>query len=390
MRLIAYTGKGGVGKSVVSCATALRSAQLGYKTLVMSSDPAHTLSDIFGSFIGSEEVRVAENLWAVHTDPVDEALRHYSILMEYVVELFKTRDVDDTVAYELANLPGMTGAASLLRAHDYYLNGKFDVLVLDMVPSGDALRLLYMPYLVGRFSRRLLKFIAPAVDLGRALEPLTGMPLPSKKAIEKQVELLERMEGVRKLLMDQTVTSVRLVMNPDKFSTMNAKRTYMQSSVYGVNTDLAIINKLIPDEVQDPYLQKWKKIQEVYVQQARLDLQPLPFKLLYLYDEELQGLEGLRKASEDLFGEEDPTQVYHKGRPLEVMIKDNELELILFAPLRRKEDAEVERIGDEVIVHLTTDAGCARIFVPLPTISFKYRLKGAKLINDRLHILFTE
>lgn len=167
MRLIAYTGKGGGGKSVISCATALRSAQLGHKTLVMSSDPAHTLSDIFGVAVGGEETKVTENLWAVHTDPVDEAMKHYSTLMEYVVELFKARDVDETVAYELANFPGSTGAAALLKAHEYQSKAVFDVLVMDMVPSGEALRLLYMPYLISRFSRRLIKIISPAFKLGK-------------------------------------------------------------------------------------------------------------------------------------------------------------------------------------------------------------------------------
>jgi arsenite-transporting ATPase len=390
MRLIAYTGKGGVGKSVISCATALRSAQLGFKTLVMSSDPAHTLSDVFGVAVGGEEKRVAENLWAVHTDPVDEALKNYSILVEYVVELLKVRDVDETIAYELANFPGSTGAAALLRAHDYYSKGSFGVLVMDMVPSGEALKLLYMPYLIGRFSRRLMKLIAPAASLGRMLGPITGMPVPSNKAIDKQVELLERMEGVRRLLMDFDTTSVRLVMNPDKFSISNAKRTYMQSAIYGVNTDLAVINKVMPPDVRDPYLEKWKRAQEVCTRQVQVDLKPLPFRTLPLYDEELQGLEGLRKASRDLFGDEDPTQVYHRGRPLQVIPHRNGLELVLTVQLPRKEDVQVERIGDELIMHLHTDAGNTGVLIPLPAITYKHKLKGAKLINGRLHIVFGE
>lgn len=356
----------------------------------MSSDPAHTLSDIFNITIGSEEKKVVENLWAIHIDPVDEALKRYSALIDYVVELFKTRDVDETVAYELANFPGSTGAAALLKAYDYYLNGGFDVLVMDMVPSGEALRLLYMPYLIGRFSRKLMKLVTPAVDLGRRLTPIIGMPLPSSEVVNKQLELLEKMEGIRKLLMDFDTTSLRLVMNPDKFSIMNAKRTYMQSAIYGVNTDLAILNKLMPSGVQDPYFEKWKRIQEAYTHQLQVDLSPLPLKILPLYDEELQGLEGLNRASKDLFRDEDPTQVYYRGCPLEVSTYENGVELILAAPLPRKEAIEVERIGDEIILHLHTDAGKTRILLPLPAITFKYKLKGAKLINGRLHIKFGE
>lgn len=390
MRLIAYTGKGGVGKSVISCVTGLRSAQLGYKTLVMSSDPAHTLSDVFGVSVGSEETKVTENLWVVHTDPVEEGMKHYSTLMEYVVELFKTRDVDETVAYELANFPGSTGAAALLKAYEYESKAVYDVLIMDMVPSGEALRLLYMPYLISRFSRRLIKLIAPAARLGKVVEPLTGMPVPSSEIIDKQVELLEMMDDVRRLLTDFDTTSLRLVMNPDSFSIMNAKRTYMQSALYGVNTDLAIINKLMPSEVQDPYFKKWKRIQKIYTSQVQADLEPLPVRTVPLYDEELQGLEGLTRASEDLFGDGDPTEIYHRGQPLKVVSHEKSVELIMAARLARKEDVLVERIGDELIVNLRTDAGNTKILTPLPAITFKYKLKGAKLINGRLHITFGE
>ncbi|MEM3267865.1 MAG: ArsA family ATPase, partial [Conexivisphaerales archaeon] len=258
LRLIAYTGKGGVGKSVLSSATALRCAEEGLDTLVMSSDPAHTLSDAFGQPIGSHETKIMEHLWGVHIDPVDEAMRNYSTLMDYIVEIFRVKEIDETIAYELANLPGSTGAAALLKAEYYDSKERYDVLVMDMVPSGEALRLLYLPYLLGRFSRKLMKLIAPAADLGRILQPVTGMPMPSKKVIDKQLELLEQMEAVRRLLTDFDKTSVRLVMNPDTFSIMNAKRTYMQSSIYGINTDLAIVNKIMPDEVKDPYLTELK------------------------------------------------------------------------------------------------------------------------------------
>jgi len=387
-RLIAYTGKGGVGKSIISCTTGLRSAELGYDTLVISSDPSHTLSDVFEVPVKGDEIKVAERLWVVHTDPVNEAMKHYSALMDYIAELFKVRDVDESLAYELASFPGSTGTAALLKAHEYYSQKRFDVLVMDMVPSGEALRLLYMPYLISHFSRRLIKLIAPAVQLGRIVEPITRMPLPSSEAIDKQVELLERMEAVRRFLIDYDVTSMRLVMNPDRFSIVNARRTYMQSSLYGLNTDIAIVNKVLPSEVQDPYLDNWKHTQEDYINQVRVDFDPLPVKTLPLYGEELKGLRALSKASRDLFKDEDPTQVYHRGQPLEVIPRKDGVDMVLTAHKARREDVQVERIGDELIIHLYTDVGSTRILIPLPAITFKYRLKGAKLINGRLNIKF--
>ncbi|MEM3638176.1 MAG: TRC40/GET3/ArsA family transport-energizing ATPase [Conexivisphaerales archaeon] len=390
MRVIAYTGKGGVGKSVISSATALRCSEMGLKTLLMSSDPAHTLSDVFGVQIGAKETKIAENLWAVHIDPVDEAMRNYSTIMEYVVELFKVKDIDETVAYELANMPGSTGAAALLKAEDYDSKSSYDVLIMDMVPSGEALRLLYLPYLIGRFSRRLMKMIAPAANLGRMLEPITGMPLPSRNVIDKQVELLDKMEDVRRLLTDYSKTSVRLVMNPDTFSIMNAKRTYMQSGIYGINTDLAIVNKIMPDEVKDSYLSKMKRAQEENTRRVEADFQPLPVKRLKLYREELKGIELLEQASKDLFGDEDPSKIYYMGKPLQVINKRDGIELVMSANLPAKENIEVERIGDELIMHLQMDFGRSEVLIPLPAITFKYKLKGAKLINNSLHIVFGE
>ncbi|MEM0287026.1 MAG: TRC40/GET3/ArsA family transport-energizing ATPase [Nitrososphaerota archaeon] len=390
LRLIAYTGKGGVGKSVLSSATALRCAEEGLDTLVMSSDPAHTLSDAFGQPIGSHETKIMEHLWGVHIDPVDEAMRNYSTLMDYIVEIFRVKEIDETIAYELANLPGSTGAAALLKAEYYDSKERYDVLVMDMVPSGEALRLLYLPYLLGRFSRKLVKLIAPAADLGRILQPVTGMPMPSKKVIDKQLELLEQMEAVRRLLTDFDKTSVRLVMNPDTFSIMNAKRTYMQSSIYGINTDLAIVNKIMPDEVKDPYLTELKISQRENTEDAEKDFKPLPVKRLPLYSQELKGFERLRKAASDLFGDDDPAKVYFKGKPIEIITGEKELELILAARLASKEDVEVERIGDELIMHIQLDSGKAEVLIPLPAITFKYKLKGAKLINGSLHIKFGE
>lgn len=390
MRLIAYTGKGGVGKSVISSVTGLRSAQLGYKTLVMSSDPSHTLSDVFEVPVGGDETKVNENLWVVHIDPVEEGMKHYATLMDYVVELFKARDVDETIAYELANFPGSTGAAALLKAFEYQSKGTFQVIVMDMVPSGEALRLLYMPFLISRFSRRIMRLISPAARLGKMVEPMTGIPAPTSEIIDKQVELLEMMDKVRGMLTNFETTSLRLVMNPDNFSIANAKRTYMQSSLYGVNTDLAIINKLMPQEVQDPYFKKWKEIQRIYTNQVKADLAPLPVKTVPLYAEELQGMEGLKRAAKDLFGEEDPTKVYHQGQPLKLVQKENGLEMIVAAKLAKKEGLQVERIGDELIIHLKTESGNIKILTPLPAITFKYSLKGAKLINGNLHVMFGE
>lgn len=390
MRLIAFTGKGGVGKSVLSSATALQAARLGYRTLLISSDPAHTLSDIFGSSVGGGEKKVADNLWALHVDPVDEMMKNYSATMEFIVELLRVKEVDETIAYELANFPGATGVSALLKAQDYDSKGSFEVLVMDMVPSGEALRLLYMPYVLSRFSRRMMKVMGSAAEIGRILRPITGMPMPSRNAIDKQIELLERMDRVRSLLLDFKRSSLRLVMNPDTFSIMNAKRAYMQSSIFGVNTDLVIVNKIMPPEIRDPYLTSLKEAQRLNLDQVEKDFKPLPVKKLKLYEEELRGPDMLKEAAKDLYGNEDPTRVYCRGRPIEVVRNGKDLELTLTARFPKKQDVQVERIGDELIVHVQTEAGKVNVLLPLPAVAFNYSLKEARLINERLHVVFGE
>ena len=389
MRIIAYTGKGGVGKSVISCATAIKLAKLGYKTLLASSDPAHTLSDALLKPIGSVETKVGENLWAVHVDPIKEVMDNYSAIIEYLAEVFKAREIDEALAYELANFPGTTGVATLLKAHSYYKKGVFDTLVMDLVPSGEALRLLYVPHLIGRFSRKVAKLVAPAVQLGKIFEPLIGVPTPPGEAIDAEVTLLERLDAVREMLIDPKVTSMRLVMNPDAFSTSNALRALMQASLYGVNVDLAIINKVIPPEVSDPYFEAWIKAQKEHIKAAKASLEPIPVKQLKLYRSELRGFAQLEEAAEELFDGEDPSQVYYVGKPIQVTVREDGVEMDIPAPYAKKEEMEVERIGDELIIHLHTESSDLKILLPLPAAAFKYSLRSAKLINGRLHLKFS-
>jgi arsenite-transporting ATPase len=389
MRIIAYTGKGGVGKSVISCATAIKLAKLGYKTLLASSDPAHTLSDALLKPVGSVETKVADNLWAVQVDPIKEVMEHYSVVIEYLAEVFKAKEIDEALAYELANFPGTTGVATLLKAHSYHKKGGFDALVMDLVPSGEALRLLYVPHLIGRFSRKVAKLVAPVAQIGRFFEPLIGVPPPPGEVIDREVALLERLDAVREMLTNPKVTSMRLVMNPDAFSTSNALRALMQASLYGINVDLAIINKVIPPEVSDPYFEGWIKAQKEHIEAAKASLEPIPVKQLKLYRSELRGFAQLEEAAEELFDGEDPSKVYYVGKPMEVAVREDGVEMDIPAPYAKKDGMEVERVGDELIIHIHSESGALRILIPLPAAAFKYSLKSAKLINGRLHIKFS-
>ena len=389
LRTIFYTGKGGTGKTVISCMTALKSAKLGYKTLLMSSDPAHTLRDALGVYVGSEETKIDKNLWAVHVNPIDEATKHHAELMEYIASVLSSKGLDDALAYEVANLPGVTGIASLLKVEGYWENKKYDVVVVDSVPSGEALKLLFVPDMLGKISKRLINIFAPLTSLTVIAKPVIGAPPPSKNLIRKEIRVLEQLENLKNMLTDFNTTSVRLVANPDYFSLSNIKRTYMMLSLYGINVDLAIINKVIPKVEENSYFYDWIKSQKKYVDELYLNLSPLPIKILKLYESELMNVPKLEKAANELFGEEDPTKIYHKGKPMVVnKHSEREVEVVLNVPYVSKENMEVERVGEELVVYLNTDMGKIGLIIPLPTITYMMSLKKAKLINGKLHLVF--
>ncbi|RLG90335.1 MAG: hypothetical protein DRO36_06315 [Candidatus Hecatellales archaeon] len=390
LRTIFYTGKGGTGKTVISCMTALKSAELGYETLLMSSDPAHTLRDALNTHIGSEETKVTKNLWAVHVNPMEEAAKHHSELMEYFASVLSSRGLDETLAYEIANLPGITGIAALLKLEGYKENEKYDVIVMDSVPSGEALKLLFVPDILGRISKKLINALAPLTSLTAVAKPVIGMPTPTGKLVKKEIKVLEQMENLKQMLTNFDLTSVRLIANPDFFSLSNAKRTYMLVSLYGINVDLAVINKVFPKLEKDSYFHGWVNSQKKYIEELYLNLSPLPIKILKLYESELMDIPKLRKAADELFNDEDPTQVYHKGKPMTINRHNDGVEVVLSIPYVSREDIEIERTGDEMLVYLKTDIGRVGLIIPLPTITYLMSLKKAKLINGKLHLYFVK
>lgn len=387
MRILLYTGKGGTGKSVISCATGVLTSNLSYETLIMSSDPSHTLRDIFEVSIREKPTRISSRLWALQVDPVKEVKEKYEVIQEYVASVFKARGLDELLAYEIASLPNMTSFIALLKLADYAEEGGFDVLILDTVPSGEALKNLYLPTLLGSISRKLLRAGSQLVGVAKVIEPLIRAPTPSKEVILTDLKLIDKLEDLKKYLTDDTVTSLRLIANPDSFSIESMRRTYITSNLYNVNVDLAVVNKVIPNEVSDPYFSLWKLNQKLYLDEAERAFYPLPVKRLKLFRSELKGLSRLEEAGNEIFEGEDPSKVYFKGKPLQIVKTSEGLELIVKTRfLSSKELREVERVGDELVIKVDTEVGEVRSFIPLPAITYSMHLSKAKLINGELHV----
>lgn len=392
MRVIFYTGKGGAGKSVISCATALKLSEMGYDTLIISSDPAHTISDAVERDVHHIPTKIVEKLWAVQVDPIREAREAYGVIQEYIVSLFKSKGVDEVLAYEIAALPNMTEFVSLLKVVEFVESNNYDVIVLDTVPSGEALKNIYLPTLLGSTASKVIKVVAPLVNIAKVVEPIVGLPTPGKEVINQDIKLLELFRKLKNIIMDRNVTSLRLIANPEAFSIQNLKRTYLLANLYDINVDLAIMNKVIPEGVSDAYFKEWKNAQGKYMAEAEAAFHPLPIKKLKLFQSEVKGLELLSTVSKELFNDEDPSRVYFEGKAIKVRETEQGLEVVVPLPSagKHKDVCEVERMGEDLSVVISTDIGEVRNFIPLPAIAHLMKLDKAKLLNSELHIYFID
>jgi arsenite-transporting ATPase len=384
------TGKGGVGKTSVAAATGLRCAELGYKTLVLSTDPAHSLADSFDLELGHDPRQVRPNLWGAELDALMELEGNWGAVKRYITQVLQARGLDGIQAEELAILPGMDEIFGLVRMKRHYDEGTYDVLIIDSAPTGTALRLLSLPEVGGWYMR---KFYKPLQGMSAALRPLVepifrpiaGFSLPDKEVMDAPYEFYEQIEALEKVLTDNSQTSVRLVTNPEKMVIKESLRAHAYLSLYNVSTDLIIANRIIPEEVTDPFFQRWKENQGVYKQEIHDNFHPLPVKEVPLYSEEMCGLEALERLKNTLFtADEDPTQVYYRETTVRVVQNQNDYSLELYLPGVPKEQVQLNKIGDELNIRI----GNHRRNLVLPQALAALNPAGAKMEEDYLKIRF--
>ncbi|MBC7823390.1 MAG: TRC40/GET3/ArsA family transport-energizing ATPase [Candidatus Parcubacteria bacterium] len=390
MRVILMTGKGGVGKTSVAAATGLRCAELGYRTLVLSTDPAHSLADSFDLELGHEPKLVRPNLWGAELDALMELEGNWGAVKRYITQVLQARGLDGIQAEELAILPGMDEIFGLVRMKRHYDEGTFDVLIIDSAPTGTALRLLSLPEVGGWYMR---KFYKPFQNISVALRPLVepifrpiaGFSLPNREVMDAPFEFYEQIEALQKVLIDNTQTSVRLVTNPEKMVIKESLRAHAYLSLYNVSTDLIIANRIIPESVTDPFFKRWKENQAQYRQEIHDNFAPLPVKEVPLYSEEMCGLEALDRLKETLYpNNEDPAQVYYKETTLRVVQDQGQYSLEIYLPGIEKSQVELSKTGDELNVRI----GNHRRNLVLPQALAALNPAGAKMEDDYLKIRF--
>jgi len=385
MRVILFTGKGGVGKTSMAAATALRSAELGYRTIVLSTDAAHSLSDSFEVSLGNEPRLIIPNLWGQETELSQTLETQWGSIQRYLSALLAWRGIDEMVAEEIAIFPGMEELANLLYIVRYQNEGQYDVIIIDCAPTGETLRLLSFPEIMHWWMTRLFPIgrrVASAVyPLARAL---MDMPLPDSEVFASIEELYSELDKIRTLLTDAQKTSVRLVVNPEKMVIKEAQRTFTYLNLYGYFTDLIICNRLIPEQVKDHYLQAWKDSQSKYHQLISECFAPLPISDVPLMEQEVVGIPMLRAMAEALYGGDDPTIIFFRGQVQDIQKEDKHYVLTLALPFSNKEKISLLQSGDE----LTIQVASFRRNVILPHGLRGLAVNEAKLEEGKLKIRF--
>jgi arsenite/tail-anchored protein-transporting ATPase len=352
-RTILYTGKGGVGKTSVAACTARACAASGLRTLVISTDPAHSLSESLGAALGPEPSPVSERLWGQEVNAQEEMERHWSGVQEWLGEVFVERGIDHISAQELTVPPGMDELFSLLRLQAAHQSPDWDAIVVDCAPTGETLRLLSFPDVARWWIEKVFplerQLLAAARPLARSL---LDIQLPSSAVFADIQRLSQNLIAMNEILRDRERCTVRLVMNPDKMVIGEAMRTFTYLNLYGYLTDAVIVNRVFPANVGD-YFAGWRQVQEEHLELVRSAFAPVPVLCAPYFDQEVLGSQMLDRLGFELFGgpdSVDPAAVLHDRLTQELRVSEDGAQLRLMLPFAHKGDISLKKIGLELIV----------------------------------------
>ena len=385
MRVLLYTGKGGVGKTTIAASTAVRAAELGYRTIVLSTDSAHSLADAFDTPLSGEPQAIVPNLWGQETEMSQTLKTYWSDIHDWMAALMAWRGIEEIIADEMAVLPGMEELANLLYIANYSYSGDYDVIIVDCAPTGETLRFLSFPEHLRWWMEKMFPIGRTATSLVRPfVRPFLDIPLPGDKVFQSAERLFEELGRMRDLLTDAEKASVRIVVNPERMVIKEAQRSFTYLNLYGYATDLIICNRLIPAEVADRYFDSWKESQTRYYQVIEECFAPLPILSVPLLEHEVVGMSMLKVMAQALYGDRDPTQLFYRGQAQEIEREDGYYVLTLSLPFVTKSNVSLMRNGDE----LTVQVGSYRRSIILPRTLAGLPVKEARFEDEKLRIRF--
>lgn len=386
MRIILFTGKGGVGKTTTAAATAVAAAAAGRRTAVMSTDPAHSLADSFGVELSDELREVAPNCFAQQLDAQARMESSWGEIRDYLRGLFDWAGLDDIEAEELSVIPGLDEVFALADIKTFDASGEWDLLVVDCAPTAETIRFLSLPEILGWYmerlfplGRRVTKVVGPVVS-----RLAGGVPVAGDAVFGATERFYQRLEGVKELLTDASRSSVRLVVNPEKMVVAEARRTHTYLSLFGYPVDAVIANRVLPDAITDPWFAAWKETQATHLRTIEEGFAPLPILRVELAGEEVVGIDRLAEFGCRLYGESDPAAVLHVGEPFRIDKDDDEIVVSIDLPFARKDEVEVSVALGELFVTV----GPYRRAVVLPDSLKRRAVRGATLLDGALRVRF--
>jgi arsenite-transporting ATPase len=385
MRIILYLGKGGVGKTTISAATAVRSAAQGKRTLVVSTDLAHSLADCFNAPLSSEPTELASNLWAQEVNVLDEMRHSWSKVQAKLSELLRKRGLDSVMAEELALIPGMDEIVSLLNIYRNARDGDFEVVIIDAAPTGETIRLLSMPDTFQWYAGRIggLNLKRSTLTLAR---PFIKAFIPSGEVLDALQVLSERVKNLRAVLGNPDISSYRPVVNPERMVIKEALRAETYLALFGYPIDAVVCNRVIPaGNYADGFMQDLYRNQEALRLKIHQTFAPLPIWEAPYYAREILGIAQLGELAQTIFDDADPTQVYYRGPIQEVTREGDTYVLRLPLPHVEMDKVMMTKKGDEMIVEI----GNFKRDITLPAILVNQEAKVARFVNKALEIHFT-
>lgn len=385
MRIILYTGKGGVGKTSIAAATACRLAKDGKRVLVVSTDQAHSLGDCFNTRLGPEPAVVAENLDAMEIDAVFECERAWGNLKNYLYRLMTSRSDEGLEAEELLVFPGFEELVSLFKIKEMYDKGIYDVLVVDCAPTGETLSLLKLPEMFGSFIDSILPVKRKAVKLaGPTVERLTKIPMPSDVVFDDVERIKTMMEELRELMWNKQIVSIRIVTTPEKIVIRESKRNFSFLHLYNYNVDAIIVNKIYPKEALEGYFSKWVNYQEEAVREIEESFREIPIFYLELQKKELKTLKQLEEISDKLYADTDPSRILFCSTIFSSGKEDGKDVFKIALPFFNISDMELTQKGEELTLVIKNER---RSFI-LPDKLRSKQVQKARYEDGMLKLLF--
>ena len=381
-RVILFTGKGGTGKTTCAAATALAASESGLRTLVMSSDPAHSLSDIFDVDLGPEPEEIRPGLFAQEVDLYYSMKKYWSNLRDVMMLVARWQGIGEVAAEELAALPGMSEGSALLWLDRFYHEDRFDLIVVDSAPTGETLTFLTLPQATEWWLTRAFPFQKAAVHaLGMAVRKTTGIPID--RGYDELRHLFGRLRIVQEILSDPAVTSVRLVVNPERMVIREARRAYTYLQLYGYGVDAVIVNRIVPSTDHDGW-EDYRAAQTEYIQEIEGSFAPLPILRVPHRRHEIFGMNELRDVGGLLYADHSPAEVMHDEPAFRIERAEGRYSVSIRAPFVDPDTVSVSCRADRLVIQV---AGQRR-HILLPRFLGYYRYSGWRVDGDWIRATF--